>query len=169
MINIKKSDARTARVISLIMALTVFFFCSSCGESKSDDSSMTEELLNSYMKGLCNYKSQIEWKSDNISIDGNSAIAQVSITMPLDIDSICGDALNDTVSILEGNPDDNPSDLLVSAIKKRAGRAETTVISAEIAMTKVENKWYIVKSLGVNRIVSDIRTPVVRVFSYVEK
>ena len=159
---------------------------------------MTEELLNSYMKGLCNYNigamnkccmakrdvyddgesalkackslsSQIEWKSDNISIDGNSAIAQVSITMPLDIDSICGDALNDTVSILEGNPDDNPSDLLVSAIKKRAGRAETTVISAEIAMTKVENKWYIVKSLGVNRIVSDIRTPVVRVFSYVEK
>lgn len=198
MINIKKSDARTARVISLIMALTVFFFCSSCGESKSDDSSMTEELLNSYMKGLCNYNigamnkccmakrdvyddgeaalkackslsSQIEWKSDNISIDGNSAIAQVSITMPVDIDSICGDALNDTVSILEGNPDDNPSDLLVSAIKKRAGRAETTVISAEIAMTKVENKWYIVKSLGVNRIVSDIRTPVVRVFSYVEK
>ncbi len=185
------------RAMSLIMSLTMALFCVSCGESKSDDSTMTESLLNSYMKALCDYNigamnkccmakhdlyddgeaalkscvsiaSRIEWKCDNISIDGSSAIAQVIITMPNDIESICSAALGDTVTILDGGSEDDPAGLLASAIKKRVQKAESVTVSAEVAMTKVDNKWYIVNSLGVNRILSDVRTPVASVFSIIQ-
>ena len=186
------------RIVSLVMAVILTLFCTACGESKSDDSAMTEELLNSYMKALCNYNigamnkccmakreafddgdeaikacrhiaSLIEWKNDNISIDGNSAIAQVSITMTDEIEAVCVAALDDTVRILDEGAEDNPGDLLASAIKKRAAKAKTVTVSAEIAMTKVDNKWYIVKSLGVNRIISNIRTPVIAAFSLINE
>ena len=84
------------------------------------------------------------------------------------MEAICGSALNDAVAKLDGGSDDSWTDLLVSAIRKRAGKAKTEEISVEIHMTKVDNKWYIVKSLGVNHIVSDIRTSVAAVVSIIE-
>ena len=111
---------------------------------------------------------RVDWESLPISIDGNSAIAQLKLTVPADVETVCGAALNDTVKALDGGSDDNYADLLIAAIKKRAGNAKTVTLSVEIHMTKVDNKWYIVKSLGVNRFLSEIRTSVTAVFSLIE-
>ena len=185
-----------ARVVSLIVALLMMVALPACQEDRSDDSTLTQSLLNSYMKALCDYNissmnkccmakrepfddseaeekscrsiaSLIEWESENISIDGNSAIAQVRITLPEDIESICSAALSDTVKSLDEGSEEDCAQLLTSAIKKRAGKAKTATLSAEVSMTKVDNKWYIVKSLGINRILSDIRTPVAAVFALI--
>ncbi len=185
-----------ARVVSLIVALLMMVALPACQEDRSDDSTLTQSLLNSYMKALCDYNissmnkccmakrepfddseaeekscrsiaSLIEWESENISIDGNSAIAQVRITLPEDIESICSAALGDTVKSLDEGSEEDCAQLLASAIRKRAGKAKTVTLSAEISMTKVDNKWYIVKSFGVNSILSDIRTPVAAVFSLI--
>ena len=184
-------------VFSVVFAMLMTIACSSCGDNKSNDITMTEKLLDSYMNAFCEYNisgmnkccmvnrdqfddsdaevkacrtlaERIEWESLNISVDGNSAIAQLRLTVPADIDVICGSALNDAMKILDGGSNDNYSDRLTSAIKKRAGNAKTQALSVEIHMTKVNNKWYIVKSLGVNRILSEIRTSVVAVFSIID-
>ena len=168
------------RVFAAGFVLLMAFTCSSCGNSVSSDSTMTESLLNSYMKSFCDYNiggmnrccmanldtfedsdaivkacrsiaQRVEWENLNVSIDGNSAIAQVRIILPE----------------LDGGSDADFSASLASAIKKRAGQAPTQEMSVEIHMTKVDNKWYIVKSLGVNRMISEIRTSVVAVFSII--
>ena len=158
---------------------------------------MTESLIESYMKAFRDFNisdinkccladrdiyddskdvvkacraisNRTEWEILDISIDGSSAIAQLRLTIPSDTDTICGSALNDAVKALDSGSDDSYADLLISAIRKRAASAKTEEISVEINMTKVENKWYIVKSLGVNRKLSDIRTSVTAVFSMLE-
>ncbi len=184
------------RVFAAGFVLLMAFTCSSCGDSVSSDSTMTESLLNSYMKSFCDYNiggmnrccmanldtfedsdaimkscrsiaQRVEWENLNVSIDGNSAIAQVRIILPADLEGLCRLALNDTVKALDGGSDADFSASLASAIKKRAGQAPTQEMSVEIHMTKVDNKWYIVKSLGVNRMISEIRTSVVAVFSII--
>ena len=65
--------------------------------------------------------------------------------------------------------DGDSADLLVSAIKKRAGSAKKEELTVEIHMAKVDNKWYIVKSLGVNLILSSVRTPVASVFAIISE
>ena len=188
------SKIGVSRAVALLVALIMLITCAACGEDKSDDSSMTEELLNSYMNSFCDYNiagmnkcsmakldtyddgeetvkacrslaGRIEWQCENISIDGKSAIAQIRITLPDDFNGICSAALSDAVTSLDRNVEGNPEEILSAAVKKRAEKAETTDISAEVCMTKVNNKWYIVKSLGVNRVVSDIRTSAAAVFA----
>ena len=182
-------------VAFLIWMLPVLVFVS-CGESKSDDSSMTESLLHSYMECFCDYNiagmnkysmakldvyddskeavracgtlaGRIGWECGNISIHGNSAIAQVRLRLPADFKGICDLALSDLMKTVDGRSDGDPAVLLLSAIRKRAAQAEQTELSVEISMTKVNNKWYIVQSLGINHIISDLRTPVAYAFSVI--
>lgn len=199
----KKSGLQPVWRFAVLLLVAAFFIialpvsiCNSLSESKSDDSVMTESLIDSYMKSVCDYDiagmnkcsmarlesyndceeavkacayitSRIEWECENISIDGNSAIAQIRMTVPGDFDKICHLALSDLMKSIDSSSDDDPADLLASYVRKRAGKAETTALSAEISMTKVNNRWYIVKSLGVNRLLSDIRTQVACAFSVI--
>ncbi len=184
------------KITALIVALMMVLACAACGEDKSDDSSMTESLLESYMDSLCDYNiggmnkccmgkldgfddspeavkacqslaDRIEWECETISIDGNSAIAQIKITLPADFQAICSAALGDAIDTLDRKKEGSPADTLAAAIKKRAVKAKTVEISADVSMTKVNNKWYIIKSLGVNRIISDIRTATVAAFAVI--
>lgn len=195
--NNKNDKKILRRVFSGLFVIMLIMFCSACGDNKSNDTSMTDSIVDAYMNEFCNYHisgmnqycmadidpyddsesavkacralaERIVWEKINISVDGNSAIAQLRLTVPSDMEAICGSALNDAVAKLDGGSDDSWTDLLVSAIRKRAGKAKTEEISVEIHMTKVDNKWYIVKSLGVNHIVSDIRTSVAAVVSIIE-
>ena len=185
------------RMLCAVFALLMTVSCLSCGDNKSNDTTMTESLIASYMNAFRDYNisgmnkccmvnldpyddsdaevkacraiaERVDWESLPISIDGNSAIAQLKLTVPADVETVCGAALNDTVKALDGGSDDNYADLLIAAIKKRAGNAKTVTLSVEIHMTKVDNKWYIVKSLGVNRFLSEIRTSVTAAFSLIE-
>ena len=196
MIAVIRNKTVCHKAAALLVILMLTLGCAGCGEDKSDDSTMTQSLLNSYMNSLCDYNitdmnkccmakldsyndseeavkacrslaGRIEWQSENISIDGNSAIAQVRLTLPADFSEICDLALSDTIKSLDAGSESDPARLLTSAIKKRAGKAETVGFSVEVSMTKVDNKWYIVKSLGVNRVLSDIRTPVASVYSMI--
>ncbi len=190
---------RTAALCLLVLMLSVqMMACASCGESKSDDSTMTESLLHSYLGSLCDYDiagmnnccmakldpsgdceeavracsslaGRIEWKVESISIHGNSAIAQVNLTLPVDFGAICELALSDLMASVDEGTEGDPAQLLASAIKKRAAKAKKDVLSAEISMAKVNNRWYIVQSLGVNRILSDIRTQVAVAYSMIGK
>ena len=198
MYDMKVSKRVYSRVFCVVVVLLMTVTCSSCGESVSSDSSMTQSLIDSYMNSFCDYNisgmnkccmanrdpygdseaavkacrslaQRIKWEKLNISIDGNSAIAQIRILFPEDMEEICRLALNDTIKALDSGSDDNCSELLVSMIKKRAVKAKKQELSVEIHMTKVDNKWYIVKSLGVNRILSEIRTSVAAVYSMIEE
>ena len=110
---------------------------------------------------------RIKWEGDNISIHGNSAIAQVKLTLPADFGEICDLALSDVMKTVDGGSERDPAELLASAIRKRAGNAGYTQLSVEVSMTKVNNKWYIVQSLGINHVISDIRTPVASAYSMI--
>jgi hypothetical protein len=187
------SITRFKRTAALFLSVMMTFVCASCGDSKTDDNSMTRSLLDSYMSSFLNYDinglnkccmarldgyddseeatkgckiltSRIVWECETISIDGNSAIAQVKITRPADFEGICTAALDEAIDNLDKNPEADPGASLTSALKKQSSGAETTEESVEISMTKVDNKWYIVKSLAMNRIISDIRTPVRSVY-----
>ena len=192
-----RAGRRTAALTAaFLMMLLPMLACSSCGESKSDDSSLTESLLHTYMECFCDYNiagmnkcsmgkldayddceeavmacgtlaGRIKWEGDNISIHGNSAIAQVKLTLPADFGEICDLALSDVMKTVDGGSERDPAELLASAIRKRAGNAGYTQLSVEVSMTKVNNKWYIVQSLGINHVISDIRTPVASAYSMI--
>ena len=182
---------RAAAVFLAMMTILTFV---SCDDAKPDDSSMTRDLLESYMNSVRSYNiaslnkccmakldgygdsdevnkgckalaSRIVWECENIRIDGSSAIAQVRVTLPVNFEGICTAAFSDAAARLDDDPEENAASALLSALKKRAAKAETTEQSVEISMTKVDNKWYIVKSMGINRVISDIRTPVKSVYS----
>ena len=192
----KSGDILRKRAVVCMLAVLMLFSLAlaSCSEDKPDDSSMTRDLLNSYMNSLNSYNisginkccmakldgyddsdevskgcrvftSRVDWECENISIDGSSAIAQISLTIPGDFEEICTSALKDAVAQLEKDPKLNPASALHSALKKRAAGSATVEQSVEVSMTKVENKWYIVKSMGINRLISDIRTPVKGAYS----
>jgi hypothetical protein len=190
---VRRSAALSAAFLMLLLPVLA---CTSCGESKSDDSSLTESLLHSYMECFCDYNiagmnkcsmgkldsyddceqavracgmlaGRIKWEGDNIGIHGNSAIAQVKLTLPADFREICDLALSDVMKDVDGGSDGDPAEMLASAIKKRAGKAETAELSVEVSMTKVNNKWYIVQSLGINHVLSDIRTSVACAYSMI--
>lgn len=187
------SITRFRKTAALFLSVMMILGCVSCGDEKPDDNSMTRSLLDSYMSSFLNYDisginkccmakldgygdsgevnegckiltSRVVWECENISIDGNSAIAQVRLTLPGNFEAICTAALDDAIDTLDKNPEANPAATLASAVKKRASKAETVEESVEISMAKVNNKWYIVRSMGVNRILSDIRTPVRSVY-----
>lgn len=188
---------RMAALTVLLALLTVQTAAlSACGESKSDDSALTGKLIDSYMESLRDYNfagmnqccmanidsytdceeavracqslaGRIEWRTENISIHGNSAIAQVELTLPADFGEICDLALGDLMKSIDAGSEGNPAELLASAIRKRAAKAESTQLSVEISMTKVGNRWYIVQSIGANRVLSDIRTPVAYAYSVI--
>lgn len=184
--------------VALLTALTVMLLAVSCGKKQSTDQTMTEALITEYMNGLCKYDisamnktrlskldaygdgkdvnaacrllaSRIQWQSDAVSINGNSAIAQITVALPADFDGICRDALGDTLLKLEQGSEKTPAELLRDAMDSRAEKAEITDISMEISMNKIDNKWYIVQSNRVDGIISDIRTPVAAVYSMIDQ
>lgn len=182
--------------VALLTALTVMLLAVSCGKKQSTDQTMTEALITDYMNGLCKYDiaamnktclskldaygdskdvnaacrlltSKIKWQCDAVSINGNSAIAQVTVTLPTDFDGICRDALGDALLKLEQGSEKTPAELLRDAMGSRVEKAEVTDISVEISMNKIDNKWYIVQSNRVGGIISDVRTPVAAVYSMI--
>ena len=190
---VKLRKAGALRAIALLMTLFAALFSVSCGEKKSEDEAMTEALIRSYMDSLCDYNisgmnkccmggvasygdgkqvvracrsvaSRIEWETESVTVNGSSAVARIKISVPADVAGICSAALDDAVGSFDAEPESNPYELLAAAVKKRAGKAELKELSAEVTMTKVANKWYIIKSSDVTGILSEIRTPVAAVF-----
>lgn len=186
------------RTVSALFIALIMLFCVSCGESGSDDSAMTKALLDSYMTALCDYDlsgmnqccmaglepygdgeaavkscrsiaGRMDWESESIVISGSSATARLRMTAPADIPGICASALDDAVKSLDEDPDADPAELLASGIRKRAGKADVTAFSAEVTMAKVGNQWFIVRSPDVNRLLSEIRTPVAAAFAILGK
>lgn len=186
------------RLLGLFMTLCVIMSAASCHNDTEDDSNLTENLVKSYMQSFCNYDiskmngssllkfpsyddsddvnacckllaSKVSWTIESINVSGNSAIAQVNVTMPNDFDGICKDALNDAMLQIEQDSHRLPAEVINLAIKKFANKADKTSITAEISISKVNNKWYIAKSQDVTEIISEIRTPVAAIYSIIEQ
>lgn len=181
---------------ALLAALCMIFVTASCSDNTVDDKDLTESLVKSYMESFCSYDisnmnknslskwetypdgdevvtsckllaSKIKWSVESINVSGNSAIAQVSVTLPADWNSICQAALDDAMMQLEQDSDRLPAEVIHSAIKNYANKADKTAMTVEITMSKVNNKWYITKSQDVNEILSEIRTSVAAVYSVI--
>lgn len=187
-----------ARLAALLAALCMMLAAVSCSNDTVDDKDLTQSLVKSYMEAFCSYDiskmnknslskleaysdsdevntsckllaSKIKWTMESINISGNAAIAQISMTMPADFDGICRGALDDAMIQIEQDSDQLPAEIINSAIKQYAGRADTTSLTAEISLSKVNNKWYVAKSQDVTEIISDIRTPVAAVYHVIEQ
>lgn len=186
------------KITSILISAVLIFAMSACHKDESDDNTMTNTLLNDYMNSLCDFDinamnknnlSQIEdysdsdgtksackvlakkinWSIESVNINGSTAIAQVAITLPDDIEGICSSALSDAMMQLEQGSDKTTYELIQTQIEKYADSADTREISAEISMSKVGNKWFISQSLDTTSIISDIRTPVAAVYSIIEQ
>ncbi len=178
--------------VMLLLLLTVV----SCKDTPSDDKAMTDEMITQYLTAMCEYDikamnknslsviesygdgkavnasckvlaERIEWQIENISIDGNAAIAQVTIVRPQDFEAICTDALGDAMQQIEQNTEHTPAEILAASIKTYAGKTDTIRISVEIPMSKVANKWMIGKTHIIDGIISEIRTPTAAVYSLI--
>lgn len=185
-----------ARLAAMLTAWCLVFLTASCRSDTADDKNMTENLVKSYMESFCGYDigkmnkssllkletysdgdevntsckllaSKVKWTIESINVSGNSAIAQVSLSLPADFESICQQALDDAMLQIEQDSDRLPAEIINLAIKKYAGNADQTSMTAEISMSKVNNQWYIAKSQDVTEIISDIRTPVAAVYSVI--
>ena len=110
---------------------------------------------------------RISWQIENISINGNAAIAQITLVRPQNFEVICTDALSDAMRQIEQNAERTPAEILASAIKSRAEKTDAVQISVEIPMSKVANKWMISKTHTIDGIISEIRTPTSAVYSLI--
>lgn len=192
--NQRISNSIFVKVPVIFIVVSMILVTCSCRRNESDDSSMTDSILKGYMNSLCSFNidamnennlskiseysdsegikasckviaEKINWSVENVNINGSTAIAQVKITVPNDIEGICSAALNDAMMQMEQNTDKTFDALIRDAIKKYADSAETQEISAEVSMSKVGNKWYISQSTDTAAIISDIRTPVAAIYS----
>lgn len=190
----KKGRRSTCALLSvmLLLLLTVV----SCRDNPSDDKTMTDEMITQYLTALCEYDiktmnqnslsviesygdgkavnasckvlaARISWQIENISINGNAAIAQVTITRPKNFEVICTDALSDAMKQIEQNTERTPAEILAASIKTRAEKTDAVQISVEIPMSKVANKWMIGKTHTIDGIISEIRTPTAAVYSLI--
>lgn len=186
------------KITAVFITMALIFLMNSCHNNESDDNTMTDTLLKNYMNSLCDfdisamnennlYKTdqypdsesvksackiiaqKISWSVDNININGSTAIAQVKIILPNDVESICNSALNNSMMQIEQGSDKTPDELIRTEIKNYTDNAETREISAEISMSKVGNKWFISQSPDTASIISDIRTPVAAIYSIIEQ
>lgn len=196
MYRIYKQKTKAVRWAALLAALCMVLVTAACSDNTVDDKDLTESLVKSYMESFCRYDiggmnknslsklesyadgdevttsckllaSRVKWTTESINVSGNSAIAQVSVTLPADFDGICRAALDDAMLQMEQGSDRLPAEVLHLSIKNYANRAEKVALTAEISMSKVNNKWYVAKSQDITEILSDIRTPVAAVYSVI--
>ena len=104
-----------------------------------------------------------------ITVSGNAAIAQISIAAPADYQTICREALDSAMLQIEQDTSEKPpAEILRLSIKKTVGQADRIPSTAEITLSKVNNKWYIVRSQDIADLMSEIRTAVVSVYTVIE-
>lgn len=186
------------RFAALLTVCCLLLSAVSCRSKPDDDKTMTQSVVKSYLDAFGGYQipkmnqvslTKLETYDDSneintscklltsrtartmesITVSGNSAIAQVSITMPRDFDGICREALDNAMLQMEQDTSERlPAEILNLSIKKYANQAEKVTVTAEISLSKVNNKWYIVKSQDIVDILSDIRTSVAAVYSVLD-
>ncbi len=193
--SMKKNGRRSTCVLLSVMLLLLMTVVS-CGDNPSDDKTMTDEMITQYLTALCEYDiktmnqnslsaiesygdskavnasckvlaARIEWQIENISIDGNAAIAQVTIVRPQDFEAICTDALTDAMQQIEQSTEHTPTEFLAASIKTYAQKTDTIRISVEIPMSKVANKWMISKTHTIDGMISEIRTSTAAVYALI--
>lgn len=186
------------KITAVFIAIALVLLMTSCNNDESDDNTMTDTLLKKYMNSLCNFDisamnennlykideypdsdnvksvckiiaQKISWSVENININGSTAIAQVKITLPTDVEAICNSSLNDAMMQIEQGTEASSDELIRTEIKNYLNSAETHEISAEVSMSKVGNKWFISQSPDTASIISDIRTPVAAIYSIIEQ
>lgn len=169
----------------------------SCGDDNSDDT-LTENLVSSYMDAVCDFNipgmnkcrmtridasadssqatascvrlaSLITWECEGISINGSSAVASIKMTVPVSYEKICFAALGDAMDSLGKNPDQKPSDALDSAIRSRGSRSDRILVTKDIRLSKVGDKWYVASSPDIDDIIFDIRSQVSAVYSVISR
>jgi hypothetical protein len=184
------------KAAAMLMSAALILVVCSCHKEESDDSSMTDTLLKNYMNALCEFDisamnesnlgtiedysdsdsvksackilaGKISWSADNVNINGNTAVVQLNITLPNDIEGICRAAFDNAMIQLEQETDKTPDELIRTQLKKYADAADTRQISAEISMCKVDNKWFINQSTDTATIISEIRTPAAAIYSMI--
>ena len=192
--SMKKNGRRSTCVLLSVMLLLLTVV--SCKEQPSDDKTVTDQIIRQYLTALCEYDiktmnknslsviesygdskavnasckvlaARISWQIENISINGNAAIAQITLVRPQNFEVICTDALSDAMRQIEQNAERTPAEILASAIKSRAEKTDAVQISVEIPMSKVANKWMISKTHTIDGIISEIRTPTSAVYSLI--
>ena len=190
----KLNGRRSTCVLLSVMLLLLTVV--SCKEQPSDDKTVTDQIIRQYLTALCEYDiktmnknslsviesygdskavnasckvlaARISWQIENISINGNAAIAQITLVRPQNFEVICTDALSDAMRQIEQNAERTPAEILASAIKSRAEKTDAVQISVEIPMSKVANKWMISKTHTIDGIISEIRTPTSAVYSLI--
>ena len=194
--DVSRTSRAVKRIFALFMIVCIMSSMVSCGDDTTDDKNLTENLVKSYMQSFRDYNiskmngsslfkfesyndsdevdasckllaSNVSWTIDGISVSGNSAIAQVTMTVPVDFEGICRDALDDAMLQIEQDSHRLPAEVINLSIKKFANKADKTSVSSEISMSKVNNKWYISKSQDVIEIISEIRAPVAAIYSVI--
>lgn len=190
----KKNGRRSTCALLSVMLLLLTVV--SCKDTPSDDKTVTDEIITQYLTAMCEYDiptmnrnclsviesygdskavndscrvlaARISWQIEAISINGNAAIAQVTIVRPKNYEVICTDALDDAMQQIEQNTDRSPAEILAASIKTRAEETDAVQISVEIPMSKISNKWMIGKTHTIDGIISDIRTPTAAVYSLI--
>lgn len=186
------------RPVGLLLVAALLAFCASgCGKSRSDDRTVTEKLMNDYMTALCAYNiknmnrssltafdqygdsdaviascrelaSHITWEIEDISISGNTAIAQVTLTQPIDYEAICSEALDEAMRQIGKSEEPRSAELLADAIRLAARKSDAVQTPVEIPLSKVDNQWRVAKTHAVDSILSNIRTSVAAVYAYLD-
>ncbi len=168
----------------------------SCKDQPSDDKTVTDHIIRQYLTALCEYDiktmnqnslsviesygdskeinasckvlaARISWQIEGISINGNAAIAQITLVRPQNFEVICTDALGDAMRQIEQNTERTPAQMLGASIKSRAEKTDAVQISVEIPMSKVADKWMIGKTHTIDGIISEIRTPTAAVYALI--
>ena len=186
-----------AWLVTLAMLFCTLFGMTACKDKGNDDKLVTEKLITSYMEAFTDYDigkmnkaslikletyedsddvnisckqlaARTSWVIESINVSGNSAIAQVGVTTPQHFTDICREALDDAMLQIEQDSERLPAEILRLSIKNHSKRADTVSVTAEISLSKVNNKWYIAKSQDVTDMLSEIRTAVAAVYTVIE-
>ena len=188
----------SARWVALLTACCLLLMCVSCGEKPDDDKDMTRSVVEQYLDAFGQYNiarmnqvsltrfaayddsaevnaacklltSRTTRTVEGITVSGNAAIAQISIAAPEDYQTICREALDSAMLQIEQDTSEKPpAEILRLSIKKTVGQADRIPSTAEITLSKVNNKWYIVRSQDIADLMSEIRTAVVSVYTVIE-
>ena len=184
--------------MALLTACCLLLMCVSCGEKPDDDKDMTRSAVEQYLDAFGQYNiakmnqvsltkfaayddsaevnaacklltSRTTRTVEGITVSGNAAIAQISIAAPADYQAICREALDSAMLQIEQDTSEKPpAEILRLSIKKTAGHADRIPSTAEITLSKVNNKWYIVRSQDIADLMSEIRTAVVSAYTVIE-
>lgn len=188
---------KVLKMLCCLMTAAVVLTMVSCKGGGKDDNTMTNEIIQKHFAALTSYDvkafnenslcrfdelgdndsikaackqaaAKCSWELEGISINGNTAVAQLDIDIPVNIDEVCKNALDDVMLQLDSTSGSSPNSMLNNALKKRLSELKTERTAIEVTMNKVNNKWYIAEDYEAIEIMSDIRTAVAAVHSYLK-